>query len=168
MKKLIVPISLLLIILFIGCIKNTPATNSDSKVEFDAATWFSNSVGVTYPIIAGVPNFGNNTLAANLGRTSPTFQVRVNLLGPQRSTATVFNYTVVPVETTAIAGTHYATLSGVGTIPANSSYGYIDIKPLDPGVSSTTPVTLVLELQTNNSVTANVNYAKIGLSISQL
>ena len=168
MKKIFVPFVLLIIISLSGCIKNTPATNSDSKVEMDAATWNANSVGVTYPILSGVPVFGAAGTGAALSRTLPTFQIRVNMLGAHKSTPTTFNYRVVPGETTAIAGTHYVALSGTGTMPANSSFGFIDIPLINPGVSSSTPVILVLEVLSNTIVSANANYAKVGFSISQL
>ena len=167
MKKLLLPIAFLLTV-FTGCIKNTPATNSDSKVEFDAATWNANSVGVAYPILRTVPIYGAAGGGASITRTLPTFQIRVNLLGAQKTTPTTFNYRVVSGETTATAGVHYTPLSGTGTIPANSSYGYIDIALLNSGVSSTTPVILVLEILSNDIVAANTNYAKVGFSIAQL
>ena len=179
MKKLLLPISFLLTV-FTGCIKNTPAINSDSKVEFDAATWNANAAGVTYPIFSQIPVYGAVTIPAPittpptppttplLTRTLATFQIRVNLLGTQKSTATTFNYRVVSGETTATAGVHYTPLSGTGTIPANSSYGYIDIALLNSGVSSTTPVILVLEILSNDIVTSNTNYAKVGFRIAQL
>ena len=169
MKKLIGFFSLLIILISTGCVKNTAAVNTDSKVEFDAATWNANSVGVTYPIFTAVPIYNAaGTTPTVINRTLATFQIRVNLLGAQMTTATTFNYRIVPTETTAIAGTHYTALSGTGTIPANSSFGFINIPLLNPGVSSTTPVILVLELQGNSVVAPNVNYAKVGFSISQL
>ena len=175
MKKLIGFFSLLIILFSTGCIKNTAAVNTDSKVEFDAATWNSNAVGVSYPILLQRPTLGAATPAP-----TPTFNdsisrrittdiiVRVNLLGPQKNTLTTFNYRVVPAETNAIAGTHYTALSGTGTIPASSSFGFIDIKVLNSGIPSPTPAVIVLELLPNDVVATNINYAKVGFSISQL
>ncbi len=168
MKKIITSISLFLIIILTGCIKNTPATSTVAFVEFDAASWNANSVGLTYPLMTRVPLYGVSGGGATLTRTTGTFKIRVNLLGEQRSTPTSFNYQVVSGETTAIAGTHYTAFAGFTSIPANSSFGFIDIPILNSGISSATPVNLVLELINNNDTKANVNYAKIGFTISQL
>lgn len=168
MYKLI--ISCLLVILFTGCVKNDPVLVQGSKVEFDAATWNTNALGQTYPIVTRIPAFGTAISTARdsvIRRTTPPFTVRVNLVGAQRSTASEFTYTV-NASSTAVAGTHYETLSGTGTIPANSSFGFITVTPKNPGVSSPTPVVLVLELTKNANFDVNFNYAKIGLSFSQL
>ncbi|MFX6702254.1 hypothetical protein ABTH29_20360, partial [Acinetobacter baumannii] len=69
-------------------------------------------------------------------------------------------------ETTAVAGTHYSALSGTGVIPANSSFGYVNVTILNPGPGTGT-VDLVLQLTSNSTYTAAVNYAKVGLRISQ-
>jgi hypothetical protein len=65
-----------------------------------------------------------------------------------------------------VEGTHYAPIPATGIIPANSSFGYVTVKTLDPG-ASTGSKTLVLELTSNDVLQANVNYAKLGLSIAQ-
>jgi hypothetical protein len=162
-------ISFLLVALFTGCIKNDPIIVQDSRVEFDAATWNTNAVGQTYPILTRVPIVGaaTPTSAPSITRATTTFTVRVNLIGAQRSTPTDFTY-VVNSSSTAVAGTHFQTLSGVGTIPANSSFGFITINVVNPGVSSTTPAILILELTPNANFGINFNYSKIGLSINQI
>lgn len=167
MKKILAAASFLMIMLT-GCIKNNPVTTNVSKAEFDAATWNANSIGVTYPILTRVPIYGAAGGGVSLTRTLGLFQIRVNLLGAQKTIPTTFNYTVVSGETTAAAGVHYTALPGTGTIPANTSFGFIDIVLLNPFVSSTTPVILVLEIVSNDIVAANTNYAKVGFSISQL
>jgi hypothetical protein len=168
MRKLLFSISLLSCLFLGGCVKNDPVTFTDNKIEFDAATWNSNAAGFTYPIMASTPNQGFAGGTGTLSRSTGTFKIRINLLGTQISSASTFNYSVVATESTAIAGTHYTALSGTGTIPANSSFGFIDIPLLNPGVSSATPVVLVLELLPNGSILPNTNYAKIGFRISQL
>ena len=164
-----VSLTLLIILFLSGCIKNDPVLVSDSKIEFDATTYNAPGVGLTYPILARVPAVGTSTptSAPLITRTSASFTVRVNLVGAQRSTVTDFTYTL-NAASTAVAGVHYQTLSGVGTIPANSSFGFITINVINPGVSSTVPVILVLELTKNANFDINFNYSKIGLSISQL
>ena len=168
MRKILFSISILSTLLLGGCIKNNPVIYTENKVEFDAASWNANAVGVTYPIMGGVPNFGFAGNASTLTRTSGTIKIRVNMQGAQKATAQDFKYQVVTSESTAIAGTHFTNLSGTGTIPANSSFGFIDIPVLNPGVSSATSVVLVLEILPNGSLTPNTNYAKLGLRISQL
>ena len=69
--------------------------------------------------------------------------------------------------TDAISGTHYGALSGKVTIPAKSSYGYIDIQILNPGTSSNQGRFLGIELDETGSVKPNPNYSKIGLVIDQ-
>lgn len=168
MKKIIFSLSLLSVLFMAGCIKNDPVLVTGSRVEFDAAAYNAPGTGVTYPILTRVPAVGTSTptSAALITRTSPSFTVRVNLVGAQRSTATDFTY-MVSSESTAVAGTHFEALSGVGTIPANSSFGFITITPKNPGVSSTTPVRLVLELTKNANFDINFNYSKVALSIAQ-
>lgn len=168
MRKILFSISLLSSLFLGGCIKNDPVTYTDNKVEFDAATWNSNAAGFTYPIMASLPNQGFAGGTGTLSRSTGTFKIRVNLLGSQIASTSTFNYTVVASESTAIAGTHFTALSGTGTIAANSSFGFIDIPLLNPGVSSTTPVVLVLELLPSGTILPNTNYAKVGFRISQL
>lgn len=77
-------------------------------------------------------------------------------------------FKVLTGESTAEAGTHFTLPSGIGTIPANSSFGLIRIDLVNTGVSSSTPKDLVLQLTDNSSIRASKNYAKVGLRISQL
>lgn len=151
-----------------GCIKNEQVLFKDSVLEFDAAIWNANSAGLTYPIMTRVPAQGIATGSSQptLTRSSGTIQLRVNLVGAQRSTVTNFTYTVVSGESTAVAGTHYTAVTGTGTIPANSSFGTISVEILNPGASTGSRI-LVLQLTDNSEIKASVNYAKLGLSISQ-
>jgi hypothetical protein len=169
-----------------SCIENEAILWEDSLVEFDAASFHSystiNGVAKDYTLLTRRPQYGRTTLTSatasfaadtlitrNWAATNGVFRLRVNLVGPQRPEATQISYIVVPSpETTAIAGTHYGTLSGKVTIPANSSFGYVEIPILNPGVSSTTPADLVLELQGNDSVKPSPKYDRIGIRISQL
>jgi hypothetical protein len=168
MKKIFFALSLSIITIFSSCIKNEPVVYEQSTIEFDAATWNANSVGVTYPILARIPAYGaaTGTGSPTLTRTSGTIKIRVNILGAQKPAATDFTYVVDPTST-AIAGTHFTSLSGTGTIPANSSFGFIDIPVLNPGATSGSKI-LILQLTGNASFKTNFNYEKVGLSISQL
>jgi hypothetical protein len=152
-----------------GCIKNEPVTFDSNQIEFDAATWNANGAGLTYPILARVPVQGavTGTSAPSITRTTATVPLRINLLGKQQSAAKDFTYRVVTAESTAVDGTHFSTVSGTGSIPANSSFGIINIGILNPGATSGSRI-LVLELTENANFKPNVNYAKVGISISQL
>jgi hypothetical protein len=99
-------------------------------------------------------------------RASGTIRFRVNLIGAQQTTAQTINYSVVAASTTAVSGTHF-TIPGTLTIPANSSFGEAVINVLNPGVSSATPVNLVLEVTGNSTIKAATELNKIGLVISQ-
>ncbi len=168
MKRLFFITTIFTALILNGCIKNELITYKDTKIEFDAAVWNANSAGILYPILTRVPAQGvvTGTGQPTLTRTSATVQLRVNLVGAQRSSATSFTYQVVAVETTAVAGTHFTTVTGIGSIPANSSFGFISIDILNPGATSGSKV-LVLQLVDNADVKASFNYSKVGLSISQ-
>ena len=168
MKKIFTS-GILLLFVLTGCVKNTLTTYQDApKVEWDASSWNANAVGVTYPFLVRIPTPGAATPSSQplITRSSGNVQLRVNLVGLQRSTDSQFTYTVSASESTAVAGKHYSTLSGTGTIPANSSFGFVTVPILDPGASSGT-VDLVLQLTDNSTYVASVNYAKVGLRIAQ-
>ncbi len=169
MKKIFTSIICLSLFVLTGCVKNTLTTYEDAaKVEWDASSWNANAVGVTYPFLTRIPTPGAATPSSQplITRTSGTVQLRVNLVGLQRKTDSEFTYSVSASESTAVAGKHYTSLSGTGTIPANSSFGFITVPILNPGATSGT-VDLVLQLTDNATYTASVNYAKVGLRIAQ-
>jgi len=168
MKRIFFITTLLAAFVLNGCVKNDPVIYSDTKIEFDAAIWNANGAGLTYPILTSVPaqNTATGTGQPTITRTSGSVQLRVNLVGAQRSTPVTFTYQVVGAESTAVAGTHYTAPSGTGTIPANSSFGIITIDILNPGATSGSKI-LVLQLSDNSDVKVSINYAKVGLSIAQ-
>lgn len=175
MKKLALSTFIFIATLFtmVGCIKQNDLTFKGLQVEFDAASWNARGAGVTWPVLSRVPPYGMpvvNAPAASadplITRTSGTIRFRVNLIGAQQSTAQTINYSVVAASTTAVSGTHF-TIPGTLTIPANSSFGEAVINILNPGVSSATPVNLVLEVTGNSTIKAATELNKIGLVISQ-
>ena len=169
MKKIFASGIVLMLFTLTGCVKNDLTIYQDAaKVEWDASTWNANSVGVTYPFMTRVPtqNAATPTSQPSLTRTTGTVQLRVNLVGALRSTETNFDFIVVGTETTAVAGKHYTAITGRGTIPAKSSFGYINVDILNPGATTGT-VDLVLQLIDNSNIIASVNYAKVGLRIAQ-
>ena len=153
-----------------SCTKNEEVTFNGAVIEFDATTWNANAAGVNYPILTRIPPFGravSTTVDSTLNKTRGTIKVRVNLVGPQRPTATEVTYQVIQGSTTAVAGTHYAALPGKVTIPANSSFGDIDLQLLNNPGSTPASVDLVLELTGGTDVKVNPNYNRIGLRIAQ-
>lgn len=171
MKKIIINTMLLFaaIISFSGCIKQENYVIQGLQVEFDAASWNARSAGVTYPILNRVPPYGMpvSTTDPLISRTSGTIRFRVNLIGAQQSSQQTLNYSVFATGTTAVSGTHF-TIPGTIVIPPNSSFGEAVVNIINPGVSSATPVTLVLEVTGNNLVKPATELNKIGIVISQL
>jgi hypothetical protein len=170
MKKLALSTFIFIATLFtmVGCIKQNDLTFKGLQVEFDAASWNARGAGVTWPVLSRVPPYGMPVAATDplITRASGTIRFRVNLIGAQQATAQTINYSVVAASTTAVSGTHF-TIPGTITIPANSSFGEAVINVLNPGVSSATPVNLVLEVTGNSTIKAATELNKIGLVISQ-
>jgi hypothetical protein len=69
----------------------------------------------------------------------------------------------------AVQGTHYNITSTANliTIPANSSYGYIDIAVLNPGATAGQGRFIGIRLDSTGSLKPNPNYLKLGLVIDQ-
>jgi len=71
----------------------------------------------------------------------------------------------------AVPGTHYNIVgtspAGTVTIPANSSFGYIDIQVINAGATAGQARYIGIELTGNGSVKPNPNYNKIGIAIDQ-
>ena len=168
MKRVYFIITVLAVFGLNACIKNDPVIYDDTVIEFDAAIWNANAAGKTYPILTRVPAQGIATGSSQptLTRTSGTVQLRINLVGPQRSAPTNFSYVVSTGESTAVQGVHFAPVAGTGTIPANSSFGTISVDILNPGASTGSRI-LVLELVDSHDPKVSPNYYRVGLSISQ-
>ena len=194
MKKIIQ--ILVIIVTAIGlasCIKNDPVIINNSVAEFDATAVNSNAAGLTYPIIGRIQGYGRatNTLDSTLRRYQQTVNIRVNLVGPQSGTAQTVGYEVFssPVTTftmpatitgqtpsaaaasltvtDAVAGTHFTALSGMLTIPANSSFGFLDLTILNPGATAGSGRFIGLRLNNNGTIKASFNYRDLGLVIDQ-
>ena len=69
---------------------------------------------------------------------------------------------------TGVAGTHYTLAGAAGkiTIPANSSFGYLDIQLLN-GASSANAAFIGIRLDSTGSVLPNFNYRDIGILVDQ-
>ena len=94
------------------------------------------------------------TIAANAGAGCPTAQT------PSAAAATL-------AVSDAVAGTHFTTLSGTTVIPANSSFGYIDIPILNPAATAGAARFIGIRLKDNESVKASANYKEAGFVIDQ-
>lgn len=171
MKRLFI-ISGFLAMAFLGsCIKNENPVFVRSVVEFDAAAYNANAAGLTFPLLTRVPGYGRAASSGDpaLSRTNTGVKkFRVNLIGGQLPTPTKVYYQVF-AGTTAVEGVHYKKPSGEVTIPANSSFGEMEIEILNPGAPATPgPVELRLLLTGGgNGVTSSTNYRIIGLRIAQ-
>jgi hypothetical protein len=167
MKKLLIIFAAATSLLSTGCIKNDIATFTDAQIEWDAATWNANATGLTYPLMIRVPvyNFATTTAAPLITRSTGTIRLRVNLIGAQTATDRSFTFKFNQAESSGVPGTHFQPVSGTGTIPANSSFGFVDFVIINGGPGSGT-ATAVLELTQNESFKPSFNEAKIGLSIN--
>jgi hypothetical protein len=184
-------LALFILVISIGlfsCIKNNDTIYNGTVVEFDPAVYNSNNAyilptdSIAFPILTRNPAIGRaiTTADATLARTtSSAVSLRVNLVGAPRKQATIVNYRVVNkneynligatsnTNEQAVAGTHYTALPGNITIPADSSFGYINVTLMNPGTSSATPRELVLMLTESADVKPSRNYKVAGLRISQ-
>ncbi len=193
MKK-ILSLTIIAATLFLSsCIKNEPVLLKDIKAEFDATAYNSNAAGLTYPIIGRIPGYGRvaNTTDSTLRRLSQTVRIRVNLVGAQSSKPETVGYELFtsPITTfampatiagqtpsaaagalavtDAVPGTHHATLSGTLTIPANSSFGFLDLVVINPSATAGSGRFVGLRLNDKGSIKASVNYSQLGLVIDQ-
>lgn len=151
-----------------SCIKDEPILLKGSFVEFDAATFNANAAGLTYPILTRLVRYGEalNNADPLLTRTSGLVKFRINLVGPQRSSATTVTYQVVATSTTAVPGTHFSS-SGTTIIPANSSFGEVEIQILNPGATTAGPKDLILELIGATDLPPSENDKRLGVRITQ-
>ncbi len=168
---------LVMLFLLPSCIKQLEKTFQGATVaEIDAAVLNSATTPYAYHVAVrnppfGVPTTTGNSTAINRTQTTPV-RLRVNLVGPQRSTDEVLEYTLITGVTpnspnlVAVEGTHFTTARSF-TIPANSSFGEITINVLNTGVSSTNPREIHIELLGNANVKPSENYKRIGVRIAQ-
>jgi hypothetical protein len=153
-----------------SCVKNELPVFTAPVAEFDAATWNANAAGLSFPILTRVPGYGRAASASDplLTRTSPGIKkFRVNLVGQQMPTETEVYVIMNSTTSTAVAGTHYRSFSPVVKIPANTSFGEVEVDILNPGVAGAARTLELILSSGTNGVTSNPNYNKIRLSIAQ-
>lgn len=167
MKKIFLSIITIATLMISSCIKNDKIVYTDSELEWDAATYNANAAGVLYPILTRVAGYGRAVVTSDptITRTSGSIKFRVNLVGAQRSTPTTINYVILNSVTTAVAGTHFNT-SGSFIIPANSSFGEVQVNVINPGVTSSSK-DLVLELVPTSNIKVSANDKDLGIRIAQ-
>lgn len=165
------------LMVFSSCIKQIDKRFSgDTVIEFDATVLNSATTPYTYHVATRTPPYGIPTTTANSSPITRTMtapvKLRVNLVGAQRSTDETISYRVVTNVTPtapnalAIENTHFTTGTSF-VIPANSSFGEVIINIVNPGVSSTTPREVHLELLGNDNIKPSANYKMVGIRIAQ-
>jgi hypothetical protein len=153
-----------------SCVKNELPVFKAPVAEFDAASWNANGAGLTFPILTRVPGYGRAASAADplLTRTSPGIKkFRVNLIGQQMPTETEVYVIMNSVTSTAVAGTHYRSFTPVVKIPANTSFGEVEVEILNPGVAGAARTLELILSSGTNGIKSNPNYNRIRLSIAQ-
>lgn len=151
MKKTIIYILCSLTVLLSGCFKEYEERYlfEDNRIEFEDAVTTSNTSGKAFPILGPIP--------AEEGKVV----FRVNMTGKQASHDRIVNFRIVPEETTAVEGSDFALPHGREfTIPANSSFGYVEVELLPDGNGSPT---VVLELLPTDDIKVLDRYHRIGL-----
>ncbi|WP_439881263.1 hypothetical protein ACSX1A_19245 [Pontibacter sp. MBLB2868] len=184
MKKIFLAFLTFIALATTSCIENEDIVLKQDFVELDAATYNSNALDKDYPVISRKPTPGRQVYTAttngwpadpSINRTSGTVQLRVNLVGHQSDVAQELTYVVVPNETyasgtinadAAVQGTHF-NVSGKVTIPANSSFGYIDVEILNPGTALATEKLIVLELAGNDKLKPNPLDKRVAILINK-
>jgi hypothetical protein len=170
MRSIIIAISA--VFLFGSCIKNELPVWTTAQVEFDASSWNTNAAGRTYPILTRVAGYGRVASTADpvLSRTAPGIKkFRVNLVGKQFDQPQTIQYDLFGGNggSTAVEGKHYK-ISRQLVIPANSSFGELEVEILNPGAQTgVTAVDLLLVLNGKEGINRSVNYSILGLRIAQ-
>jgi len=193
MKRIYFVLSIVAALAVTGCIKNDPVTFTSELAEFDATSWNANAAGVTYPVMVRVPIYGAATPTSSftIHRTSGTVRLRVNMVGPPAKSERTVGFKLFDVPfatvafpatpaaqtparaaatlTTAVAvpGTHYTALGNSITVPADSTWGYINLAILDAGATAGQARTIGIALDSTGSVKASPNYRQIAIAIDQ-
>lgn len=150
MKRLIIYTISTLTMLLSGCFKDYEKRYlfDDNRIEFEDAVTNGNASGKTFPVLGPIE--------ATEG--SRTF--RVNMTGAHVNYDRIVQFRVVPEESTAREGIDFALPHGREfVIPANSSFGYIEVEFLPTGSGSPT---IVLELLPQDDMKVLDRYHMIG------
>lgn len=143
----------LVVTVFSGCFDDYEERYlfTDNRVEFDAAVTTPNASGKTFPIL--------DPLTIDSG----TVSFRINMTGEQGDVDRKVDFRVVPEESSALEGKDYNLPNGSSiTIPANSSFGYLELEVLPVGSGS--PI-VVFELLETGDISVMDRYHRIGVQI---
>jgi hypothetical protein len=194
-KSIYVLAGLISALAFSSCIKQIDKKfDGETVVEIDPTVLNSSNATAGYPVLTRIPADGIplRTTDSTLRRLNGTVKIRINLVGAQSDQQQTVGYKIIgtspltsisfpatasgqtPTMATgtlavqnAVAGTHYSTLSGTLNIPANSSYGFIDVAIINGGATAGQARFLGIQLDSTGSLKPNPNYNKIGLIIDQ-
>ncbi len=149
---------------------------------------------INYPILGRNPGFGrvSNTTDSTIRRFAQTLRLRVNLIGPQSSKDETVGFEIfgTPILTfnqpatasgqtpssagatlgifDAVAGVDYALPSSKAlTIPANSSFGFLDLQILASPAAPGTGRFIGIRLNNTGSLKVSVNFSELGLVIDK-
>jgi hypothetical protein len=172
-KRLNIFLALCTIIILGSCTKNDLPVFTKAVIEFDAATWNANAAGRSYPILTRVPGYNRPVAATDpaLSRNSPGIKkFRVNLVGKQFANPVNLQFDLFGGNggSTAVEGKHFK-ISRTLTIPANQSFGELEVEILNPGAppAGQTSVDILLILNSIEGIESSVNYRVLGLRVAQ-
>ena len=149
---------------------------------------------INFPILGRNPGFGrvSNTSDSTIRRFAQTLRLRVNLIGPQSSKDETVGFEIFgsPIITfnqpatasgqtpsasgatlgifDAVPGVDYALpTSKALTIPANSSFGFLDLQILASPAAPGTGRFIGIRLNNTGSLKVSVNFSELGLVIDK-
>ncbi|MEZ4902904.1 MAG: DUF4843 domain-containing protein [Spirosomataceae bacterium] len=135
-----------------SCFENYFDLYRATVVEFDAAVRTAPAAGRTYPLLAVSNGAGIQ-------------KAQINLVGPQQATDRTIKVTVEPALSTAVAGTHYKIVNENVTIPANSSFGELQIEILRVPAQANITFNLVVAIEGSADIKPSENYKRLGWTI---
>jgi len=136
-----------------ACLENPNLTYTGSSVvEFNTSVITAPAAGRTYPLLSVSNGAGIQT-------------TRINLVGAQRPTDQIIKVAVDPALSNAVAGTHYKIVNENVTIPANSSFGDLQIEILRVPPQTGTTLNLVVTIEGNAETKPSENYKRLGWAI---
>jgi hypothetical protein len=143
----------------------------------------------TVPVVALTSNCSNSaSVEPFIKRTSGLIKLRVNVVGPTQPSAREIDITpfgisaqlpsitfrqpspcsnVTLTTADAVAGTHYSLVANKITVPADSSFGYLEINVLNAGATAGQTRVVGFELKETSTAKPSANYKKIAISIDQ-
>ena len=143
-----------LILLMSSCFENPKLVYSGlTVVEFDRAVTTAPAAGRTYPLLPTINGAG-------------ILKARINLVGGQRTSAENIKVSIVTDASTAVSGTHFKLLTETVSIPANSSFGELQIEILRVPAAAGQTRNIVLSLDGNGSdISGSANFKTLGWAI---